>query len=84
MNIYVYTLNFILFDHKQNFSVPTQFFLNAIIYKPKFRMRAEGEYEEGLEGLTIKAYHNICQTWWRQCYGVGIYGCQWIQVTSVY
>lgn len=30
-----------------------------------------------------KAYHIICQRWWRQCYGTSIYGCQWNWHTSV-
>lgn len=31
----------------------------------------------------IQPYHNICQTWWRQCYGVGLFCCQWKRVTNV-
>ncbi len=31
-----------------------------------------------------KAHHIKCQTWWRQCYGMGMYGCQWNGLTAVY
>ncbi len=31
-----------------------------------------------------KARHFKCQTWWRQCYDMGMYGCQWNGLTAVY
>lgn len=40
-------------------------------------------YGKGKEGLMIQAYHKIC-TCWRQCYGMGMRGCQWNEVIGVY
>ena len=44
-----------------------------------------GREEDGevKERLMIQSHHIICQTWWRQCYGVDLYGCQWNWVTII-
>lgn len=35
------------------------------------------------EGKSMERHHTICQTWWRQCYGMVVYGWWWNQIIGV-
>lgn len=54
MNIYVYTLNFILFDHKQNFSVPTQFFKMPLFTNQNSECEQKESMKKDWKGSQLK------------------------------
>lgn len=34
------------------------------------------KYVKKRRGSWSEAHHALCQTWWSQCYGMGMFGCQ--------
>ena len=44
-------------------------------------MGKEG-HEEGKKTAHDPEHTTMCQTWWRQCEGVGVHLCQWDKFTG--
>lgn len=62
---------------RKHLKKPFQFWSNMLC-KDELRLTCTRmmEGEKCGEGRKWSRVHIICQTWWRQCYGMGVYGCQ--------